>query len=375
MNQVSTHAVEPSRDDAGRLVIREHAQVVALALDPSTFSNATSRHLQVPNGLDGQGHAAWRERLDPFFAHDRMVQLEQSLRPVVEAVVADLVASGEFDAVADLGSLVAVRCMTSWLGWSKVHEADLVAWVADNRACSRSGNRLALRSNARRFDDLIALEIAAHRAQGVCGGDSNADPTDDLIALTNPGGEPISDAEIVSILRNWTGGDLSSLALCVGVVVQWIVSNPDHQRYLRAASDAHPGAVIDEILRLDDPFVTNRPRATGTTEVAGCPVQAGAEVVLHWRDANLDPRAFADPEVFDPEGHAAANLVYGIGAHVCPGRELATLQLRLVVRALLNAGSPTPGGQQSIREEAPVAGYRSVSVIIESHPVSQQPRQ
>jgi cytochrome P450 len=63
------------------------------------------------------------------------------------------------------------------------------------------------------------------------------------------------------------------------------------------------------------------------------------------RPAMLDPRHFADPQRFDPDrwlrgrGDAAHNprafLQFGAGPRVCPGRHLATVEMRLVLSMLL----------------------------------------
>ena len=66
MSEDDPHA--PDVDDHGRLVIRRHDTVIAVAHDPHTFSNAVSQHVHVPNGLDGEEHAAARRLLDPFLA-------------------------------------------------------------------------------------------------------------------------------------------------------------------------------------------------------------------------------------------------------------------------------------------------------------------
>ena len=87
--------------------------------------------------------------------------------------------------------------------------------------------------------------------------------------------------------------------------------------------------------------------------------------MLDWREANRDPDAFDDPGAYDPEGHADRNLVYGTGPHVCPGRPLATLELRVLVRRLLRAGTVVhDGARPAERETAPVAGFRTVPVRV-----------
>ncbi len=59
-------------------------------------------------------------------------------------------------------------------------------------------------------------------------------------------------------------------------------------------------------------------------------------MVLNWTAANRDPLAFAEPDAFNPHEHAADNLVFGIGPHVCPGRALTLMELRVIVWELLS---------------------------------------
>lgn len=359
-----TETVQGTRDAAGRVVVRRHAEVVAAAQDPGLFSSAASAHLQVPNGLDGAEHARSRRLLDPFFAPDELAWLGPVLDDLAAGLV-DGVAGGTFDAV-ELGARYAVRGQSAWLGWPADLEPELLDWVAENRAATRSGDRAWTGRVAERFDRIVRGLLDARRAGTTGGSAGDADVTARLLAQRDDGGgQAWSDEELVSILRNWTGGDLSSLALCAGVVVHWLAEHPEHQHHLRDAPDPALDAAVDEILRLDDPFVSNRRVATRDTVVAGCPVAAGEQVVLDWREANRDADAFGDPGAYDPEGHADRNLVYGTGPHVCPGRPLATLELRAFVRSLLRAGTVVhDDARPAERETAPVAGFRTVPVRV-----------
>lgn len=370
-----TGTVQGARDRAGRVVVVRHAEVVAAAQDPGLFSSAASAHLQVPNGLDGAAHARARRLLDPFFAPDELAWLGPVLDDLAVGLVDD-VAGGAFDAV-ELGARYAVRAQSAWLGWPADLEPELLDWVAENRAATRSGDRAWTGRVAARFDRIVRGLLDARRA-GATGGSAPAGPEHDpatetdspdvtarLLAQRDDDRPAWTDEELVSILRNWTGGDLSSLALCAGVVVHWLAEHPGHQHHLRDAPDPALDAAVDEILRLDDPFVSNRRVATRDTVVAGCPVAAGEQVVLDWREANRDPAAFDDPAAYDPEGHADRNLVYGTGPHVCPGRPLATLELRVLVRRLLRAGTVVhDDARPAERETAPVAGFRTVPVRV-----------
>ncbi|WP_314853916.1 cytochrome P450 [uncultured Microbacterium sp.] len=347
-----------SVDGHGRVVIGDHAEVTRIARDAAGFSSAVSRHLQVPNGLDGAAHAEMRRLIDPFMDAGAVDALTADLEAIAADLLSELVERSEpFGAVGDLGARFAVRAQSAWLGWLPEWEEPLLEWVADNRVASRTGHSEATAVIAERFDAIIR-ELLRRRRETPRG-----DVTSALMALRHDDGSALGDDELVSILRNVTGGDLGSLALCAGVIVHWLARHPEHQHHLAEASDADLDAAIDEILRADDPFVSNRRRARVDTDIAGCPVRAGDVVVLDWRAANRDPEVFGDPGTFDPAGHAADNLVYGTGPHVCPGRLLATRELRVLVRALLRAGRVALAGP-AVREEAPAAGFREVPVRV-----------
>lgn len=343
-------------------VLRTHADVVAAAHDPEIFSSAVSRHLQIPNGLDGDDHARWRPLVERWFTPERMADLEPALRPVADAAVELVALDAEVDAVADLGLPYAVRATCTWLGWPLELEPELLQWMADNHAANRSGETAHTAAVAERFDELIRRLTSVRREAGV---DAPDDVTTELVRA-DIDGRALEDIEIVSILRNWTAGDIASAALCVGVVARTLADRPDVQRQVREAADdaASLDRAVDEILRIDDPFVSNRRVATRDATLCSHAVTEGERVLLHWTDANRDPDRFGDPDAFAPERNAEHNLVYGTGPHVCPGRPLATLELRLVVRALLSRTSWIDPGGAPEREEPPLGGYRVAPVVL-----------
>lgn len=337
-----------------------HADVVAIAQDPQRFSSGVSRFLQVPNGLDGDAHARMRGLFDPFFSPSRMAALA-GLRWVATDLVAELPRGEVIDAVTDYGSRFAVRFMTQWLGWPTDLEDELLAWMAANHEASRSGDLARTAEVAGRFDDIIRRIVTPRLLNPAA---SPADVTDEVIALLR--GEHGFEEILVSVLRNWTGGDLGSIALCVGVLVHWLASHHEHLTEFRNLPDEALDRAIDEVLRIDDPFVSNRRVATVDAPVGGILIPAGDRVVLNWTGANRDPAVFGDPERFDPEANAAGNLVYGTGPHVCPGRPLATLELRIAVQELLRGVQRIDlvPGDEPVRAQPPVGGFESVPVVL-----------
>jgi cytochrome P450 len=62
---------------------------------------------------------------------------------------------------------------------------------------------------------------------------------------------------------------------------------------------------------------------------------AAPRLSLIWASANRDEAVFGVPDAFRLDRDPAQNLLYGAGIHVCPGAELARLELRVVMEELL----------------------------------------
>ena len=335
-----------------------HADVVAAALDPTTFSSAVSAHRQIPNNLDPPEHTAFRAVIDRFFTSDRMRVLEPRLREQARNIVAMLPRAATVDAVHDFGYPLAVRAQAAWLGWHGAEQA-LLEWMHENHQATRSRDRSQTAAVAAAFDDIVAAQVRWRRAQGDAAPD---DPTTELLRISVDG-RPLSDADIVSILRNWTAGDLGSMAASIGVVVHFIATHADLQATLRT-DVSQLASAIDEMLRLDDPFLFDRRIVTCPTQVAGFKLEPGTRVYLNWTSANRDEAVFGDARAYRPAEHASRNLVYGVGIHACPGRPLATLELVVALETLLTATVHVELAPDDVpqRETYPVGGWRRLPV-------------
>lgn len=366
-HDVHAHGCPVVHDDAWDLVVVGHAEVTRIAHDAETFSSAVSRYLQVPNGLDGEEHAAFRRLLDNYLHADEVARYTPEFRQVAREVIADYLADAtnpgdavEVDAVQDLGYDFAVRAMVAWLGWPREIEPRLKEWVNKNAAATRSGQQHRTARVAQEYDEIIREVVGVVREAGEdC-------VTYRLINDTSLGRELEFD-EIVSILRNWTGGDLGSMAKCVGVLLHALTEDTAVQQRLReGVAAAELVAIVDEILRIDDPFVSNRRVTTCPATVGGKQVDEGQRVHLHWTSANRDPETFADPDGFDPEGNAEKNLVWGTGPHACPGKALSMVEIGAFIEELLAITTVQASTQvRAERDEHPVGGWSSLPITLQ----------
>jgi cytochrome P450 len=146
-------------------------------------------------------------------------------------------------------------------------------------------------------------------------------------------GAPLTDEDIVSILRNWTAGH-GTVAAALGILALHLAEHSDLQQHLRRDPARLPAA-IDEILRVDGPLVANRRTTTRPVEIGGRTIGAGEQFTLMWIAANRDGRAFDEPDTVHLDRDPEANLLFGQGIHDCLGAPLARLELRVALEELL----------------------------------------
>ncbi len=123
------------------------------------------------------------------------------------------------------------------------------------------------------------------------------------------------------------------------------------QEHVLAAVRADAGllpAVVEESLRLEPAAAVVDRYATRDVELAGVAIRRGELVRVSITAANRDPAVFADPDRFDPaRGNVRSQLSFARGPHVCIAMDLARLETRAALRAVLDlpglrADGPAP---------------------------------
>lgn len=346
-----------ARSDYLHWSVLRHADVLQVLHDPDTFGNAVSTHLSIPNGMDAPEHGPWRALIEPYFAPARLAAFEPVARAVVRESLAALPVEGEHDWMAGFAPECAVRLLCGFMGWPAQMRQPLRDWTLRNQAATLAGDREALAAIAYDFDGHIRAQLEARRAQPP--GD---DVTSRLLRETIAG-RPLRDEELVSIVRNWTVGELSTLGACIGILAQFLAERPALQARLRAEPAQLPAA-IDEILRIHPPLVSNRRILRCPAKVGGQSLATGERLTLLWASANRDEAVFGDPDEFRLDRDPALNLLYGAGVHVCPGAELSRLQLRVAMEEVLAATRSIEqvAGCEPRRARYPASGFAALTL-------------
>jgi len=356
-------------DEHAGWCLYRHADIDHVLHDPSTFSNAVSSHLSVPNGMDPPAHARYRQPLEGFFTATEMEAFEPEARRIAADLIDVAVATrAPVEIMSAIAQPFAGRAQCAFLGWPDARAHWLVDWVARNVAATREQDRPRLQALAAELAAGID-EILAGRPRAEADS-ADGDRTSRLLASGPTGeGRPWTHAERVSILRNWTAGEIGTLSAAMGILVGHIADHPPLQSRLRNDPGRIPAA-IEEILRADGPLMSNRRITTCPVTIAGRALPAGARVTLVWPAANRDPRAFRDPGVIAPGRDRHRSLLWGAGIHVCPGAPLARLELRVVLEELFRRTDwLLPLGDASRTRAAwPAAGPLRLPVRLQSSP-------
>ncbi|TJZ99417.1 cytochrome P450 [Actinacidiphila oryziradicis] len=162
------------------------------------------------------------------------------------------------------------------------------------------------------------------------------EPGEDLISRLVARGE-LTTEEVTNmvILLLFAGYETTESALTVGVFA--LLHHQDQLALLRAEPEKLDAA-IEEILRY---LTINQYQVYRTAledvDLDGVLVKKGDTVTVSLPSANRDPAKFECPEQLRIGRETAGHLAFGFGVHQCLGQNLARVELRAGLSALLRA--------------------------------------
>lgn len=163
-------------------------------------------------------------------------------------------------------------------------------------------------------------------------------PQDDLITRlvhATSDGEPLSPFELIGfcILLLVAGNETTTNLLSSALVCF------DRERSawndIRSDRSLLPGA-IEEVLRFASPVQLMIRRVKKDVEVDGMMLTEGQFVMLWIGSANHDESVFEQPDLFHIGRHPNPHIAFGHGIHFCLGAQLARLEARIALNAMLD---------------------------------------
>ncbi|MDR8409735.1 cytochrome P450 [Nonomuraea sp. 3-1Str] len=213
-------------------------------------------------------------------------------------------------------------------------------------------------------EELMAAYIATQQYLAQLVVAKRAHPTDDV--LSDLLDSDLTDEELqgMALILLSAGFDTTANMLALGTFA--LLQNPEQLAALRA-DPALTDPAVEELLRYLTVAKTFLRTALEDVELGGHTITAGTTVILSYNTANRDPERFADPHVLDLRRRDGGHLAFGHGIHQCLGQQLARVELRVALPALVNR-FPTlrlavPAEEVALRPEtADIYGVKSLPV-------------
>ncbi|WP_280398167.1 cytochrome P450 [Nocardia carnea] len=162
---------------------------------------------------------------------------------------------------------------------------------------------------------------------------ARAEPSDDLLgdlAATDLSGSELTGVAVLLLI-----GGFETTANMLGLGTFTLLRHPGQLAALRGEPRL-ADRVVEELMRYLAVVHTTTRSALAEVELAGEVIAAGETVALSLHAANRDPGVFPDPDNFDPHRNSAGHLGFGHGIHHCLGRQLARMEMRIALPALVS---------------------------------------
>ncbi|MCZ6710256.1 MAG: cytochrome P450 [Gammaproteobacteria bacterium] len=153
------------------------------------------------------------------------------------------------------------------------------------------------------------------------------------IARAQRDGVSVSDDEAIAlVLQLFVAGNETTTSLITNFM--WRMLSGDYQWADFCAGKIDVNKAINESLRFDPPLLGLFRTTACEVQIGGATIPAHTKVLTHYGAANRDPEVFENPDVFDVHRPTRKILSFGLGIHVCLGRELALLEAEVMLEAL-----------------------------------------
>jgi cytochrome P450 len=324
-----------ARSDAhgGYWIVSSYQDVLRVAQDWKSFSSAHGVSVPggqtpvkaIPEHVDPPLHREYKRLTAAYFTPAAVVQYEEGTRRLVTRLLDAFADRGECDFMSEFA-----RPFPGLAFFEMVLHApsDEVAEInAMSMAASMPTNPDRGKAWKGMYDWIVDFVAQRRRSE----------PQGDVVDAILNGeieGRPITEEEIIGMIQLLILGGLDTTAGALGQFMIRFCHEPEIPALLRREPHLIPAAV-EELLRLEGPFVAIARTAMVDVEVGGRPIQAGDKVLIYWNSANRDEHEFDDAKRFVADREGNRHIAFGAGPHRCTGSNLARLNLRISVHEVL----------------------------------------
>lgn len=275
----------------------------------------------------------------------RMRQLEGAMRQIANELVDSFIDEGKCELHSQFGVPLPLTVIADTLGISRDDLADFKYWsdcmIAGDLDPMNNEQRAEVAKAVIVFQKYMIPLIEDRRANpkdDLLSDLANSEITDDELAEADQSGgqRRLTTGEILPILSQILLAGNETTTSLIGNALVVLMQNPDMMAEVRADQSLIP-RLLEESLRYEPPAMAIYRRANIDMEIAGQKIAAGDMVVPSIAAACRDANVFENPHTFDlHRSNVRKHVAFGVGAHFCPGAEMARVEARVAFEVLFD---------------------------------------
>ncbi|MCP3143191.1 cytochrome P450 [Pyxidicoccus xibeiensis] len=333
-------------DPGGMWAVSRYEDVMYVLKNPQLFSSKGFGAATNPPWLGGNPFSESMLAMDPpqhgrlrvlvsrAFGAPAMARLERRVRAFAEEAVAALPLGQPFDIMPPYALRIPASVIGDMLGVEPALHSKLKRW-----ADLITGGVTTVRPDEEDRKQLARDAVAELKAYfGDLQERRRAEPGEDMVSdlvRARVDGEALSRDEVIAFCALLLVGGIESAVNMLGSSLVTLLEQPELLTRLRADRSLIP-SFVEEILRYEPPAQAAPRVTTQDVELGGVRLPQGSRVLVLIGSACRDDAQYANGDRFDLDRPTPQNLPFGHGVHFCLGAQLARMEGRLALEALLD---------------------------------------
>ena len=319
-------------------VLTRRSEIEEVFRDPTTFSSnmdavalSNVRPL-IPLQIDPPEHKKYRKILDPLFAPKQVAAMEPSVAKLVNELIDGFIDRGECDFSQEFSIPFPSQVFLTLLG---LPLEDLPLFLKMKDGIIRPDHVVGKpreHPETSAYQRGIAESIYDYFNRVL--DEREVERRDDLLSRfldTEVDGHSLTREDILDICFLFLIAGLDTVSASLDCFYGYLADHPEQRQAIVEDPSIIP-AVVEELLRWETPVTGVARVATVDTELAGCPIKAGENVMVVLGGANTDEAELEDSFDVRFDRDVNRHLAFGGGVHRCLGSHLARLELRVALR-------------------------------------------
>jgi cytochrome P450 len=306
-----------------------HPEIFSSSMDAVDLKN---KRPMIPLQIDPPDQRKYRKLLDPIFSPRKMTAMEDEVAKLVNHLIDQFIERGEVDFAKEFSVPFPSQVFLTLLGLP-LDELETFLTMKDGiiRPDHVTGKMYGSH-DASAYQQKTADSVYDYFDMVL--DQRELERKDDLLSHfldAEVEGDRLTREDILDICFLFLIAGLDTVTATLDCMFSFLAQNPEQRQQIVDDPSLIPNA-IEEMLRWETPVMGIARVAVQDTELNGCPIASGDQVMIMIGSANTDEAEFPDADVVRFDREVNRHLAFGGGIHRCLGSHLARMELRVALR-------------------------------------------